>query len=143
MWTNKDTKKYEYTIMIGKIPLYNILMVSRSSKVIWRSFQGHLVSDLLLQHIAATLFMSLTVKVTTEQKNVTFPPARKCFSHPPGAGFYGKKHFLAGGNVTLGNIFSRTKMFSWARHPMGGWWGKYIHSCVPFEIVIEYGWFRQ
>ena len=108
-----------------------------------RSFQGHLVSDLLLQHIAATLFMSLTVKVTTEQKNVTFPPARKCFSHPPGAGFYGKKHFLAGGNVTPGNIFSRTKMFSCDRHPMGGWWSKYIHSLVPFEAVIEYGWFRQ
>ena len=75
MWTNKDTKKYEYTIMIGKIPLYNILMVSRSSKVIWRSFQGHLVSDLLLQHIAATL----TVKVTTELKTSHFLPQENVF----------------------------------------------------------------
>ena len=143
MWTNKDTKKYEYTIMIGKIPLYNILMVSRSSKVIWRSFQGHLVSDLLLQHIAATLFMSLTVKVTTEQKKRHISSRKKMFFSPARGGLLRYLTFSWLEKRWGTNIFFRQKMQSGAGYLKGVGWGKLGQTLELFVFVIQYGWFQH
>ena len=61
-----------------------------------------------------------SIKSYNRRRKSHFLPQENVFLTRQVAGFYGKKHFLAGGNVTLGNIFSRTKMFSCDRHPMGG-----------------------